>query len=694
MGGFRNWARIGMVLASVAITWSSAFDRSDVEMEPTDVEKLRLRYILTPSLAKFTRTSTCTEGAFEASENDCNEYFVCVHGAQMALKCEEGLHWDQKERICNFPALAGCGATGQADATMVAEKESTLHVKSSEASCQNGDYEASTTSCNEFYQCDNGKRILKKCQFGLHWDQTGKICNHAESAGCTLAGGSDTSSSSSGSNNEVDSGVLVPAPTPPSTTPAPQPTTTQKPTEAPAVVVAEPTVPEQPVIQPVDETGMKVVCYFTNWAWYRPGLGKFVPEDIDPKLCTHINYGFVVLDKNNLLIKIHDSWADVDNDFFLRVSAMKKKGSKVLLALGGWNDSLGDHYHRLVKSPTNRKKFIDHALAFVKKYEYDGLDLDWEYPVCWQTKCRDDAKTDKQDFLSLVIELKAVFKQHNLLVTAALSPNPKIIDLAYDLKELNKHLDLFNVMAYDYYGAWDKKAGHHSPLYHHPNHSHPEFSADTTMKHYADGGVDKNKLVMGMPTYGRMFTLKDASNNHVGADGSAGKPGRFTRSGGFDAYYEICEFIEDGYKVVRDPEDRMGPYAVKGNQWVGYDDVASIRQKSEYIKREGYGGGMIWALDLDDFSGCFCGQGKYPLLTEINRVLRGLTGSNKPKGSCVYKHPWEQYQLSPQTVTSQLAQLKQLPQQQPIATSYTYSVPSLFVSPYSPWTPLSYYTSG
>ncbi len=57
----------------------------------------------------------------------------------------------------------------------------------------------------------------------------------------------------------------------------------------------------------------QVVCYFTNWAWYRPGVGKYKPEDIDPELCTHIVYGFAVLDYSNLVIKAHDGWADFDN---------------------------------------------------------------------------------------------------------------------------------------------------------------------------------------------------------------------------------------------------------------------------------------------------------------------------------------------------------------------------------------------
>lgn len=57
----------------------------------------------------------------------------------------------------------------------------------------------------------------------------------------------------------------------------------------------------------------KVVCYFTNWAWYRQGKGKYVPTDIDPDLCTHIVYGFAVLNGDQMIIKPHDTWADFDN---------------------------------------------------------------------------------------------------------------------------------------------------------------------------------------------------------------------------------------------------------------------------------------------------------------------------------------------------------------------------------------------
>lgn len=103
-----------------------------------------------------------------------------------------------------------------------------------------------------------------------------------------------------------------------------------------------------------------------------------MPEDIDPELCTHIVYGFAVLDRDSLTIKPHDTWADFDNKFYERVVAFKKKGIKVTVAIGGWNDSAGDKYSRLVRNAAARARFIRHVIDFIEKYGFDGLDLDWE----------------------------------------------------------------------------------------------------------------------------------------------------------------------------------------------------------------------------------------------------------------------------------------------------------------------------
>lgn len=354
----------------------------------------------------------------------------------------------------------------------------------------------------------------------------------------------------------------------------------------------------------------------------RPDQGKYTPDDIDPTLCTHIVYGFAVLDYSTLLLKPHDTWADYDNNFYGKVTGYKAKGLTVTLALGGWNDSEGDKYSRLVNNPQARQKFITNAIDFIKKNNFDGLDLDWEYPKCWQVDCSKGPASDKPAFAAFVRELKEAFQPHGLLLSAAVSPSKMVIDEAYDVPTLSKYLDWIAIMTYDYHGQWDKKTGHVAPLYFHEEDDFYYYNTNYTMYYWNQLGGDKKKLIMGMPTYGQSFTLSNPANNGLNAPSSGGgQAGEYTRASGFLAYYEICQRVQrEQWTVVEDPDGAIGPYAYKGNQWVSYDDVAQIRRKSELIKKLGYGGGMIWALDLDDFRNT-CGQGKYPLLTTINAAL-------------------------------------------------------------------------
>lgn len=129
---------------------------------------------------------------------------------------------------------------------------------------------------------------------------------------------------------------------------------------------------------------------------------------------------------------------------------------------------------------------------------------------------------------------------------------------------------------------------------------------------------------MGMPLYGQSFTLTNSSNTGLNSKSyGPGEPGRFTRAGGFLAFYEICENVKkNGWTVVRDSKGRIGPYAHQGNQWVSYDDISEIRRKSRLVKSMNLGGAMIWALDLDDFRNR-CGCGTHPLLKTMNYELRG-----------------------------------------------------------------------
>lgn len=81
---------------------------------------------------------------------------------------------------------------------------------------------------------------------------------------------------------------------------------------------------------------------------------------------------------------------------------MKKGGAQVLLAVGGWTDSVGDKYSKLAASSTSRKKFAKQAISFVKKHGFTGLSMEWNYPVCWQSNCKKGPKSDKDNYVKLL----------------------------------------------------------------------------------------------------------------------------------------------------------------------------------------------------------------------------------------------------------------------------------------------------
>ena len=165
-------------------------------------------------------------------------------------------------------------------------------------------------------------------------------------------------------------------------------------------------------------------------------------------------------------------------------------------------------------------------------------------------------------------------------------------------------------------------------IHHHSNNDDPSEPKDNwSLKEWfliIDTGAPSEKLVLGIPFYGRTFTLADVNNNQLRASISGpGQPGKFTKEPGFLAYNEICvNLIEGGWMELTDPVG--SPYAVKNDQWVGYDTTDSIAVKMEYIRTRRLGGAMIWAIDLDDFRG-ICGNRYFQTMmdTQVSIELIG-----------------------------------------------------------------------
>ncbi|XP_055903295.1 probable chitinase 10 [Eupeodes corollae] len=565
-----------------------------------------------PTAPRPKRPKKCMAGQYWPHRN-CGQYYVCVNEVLIPNNCGNDLQWNHEKKICDWPSNVKCVSTKK--------YLRLINSKASESDpCEGKNFVPYPGDCGKYLRCNWDRLEAAECGPGLHWNPNLDICDWPANANCVQGEiGLDEG------NNVIDNGEngLEPLdpldPSPPSTTTA-RPVTTPRPTY--------PT--DRPQVQPLDGY-YKVVCYFTNWAWYRKGLGRYTPDDINTDLCTHIVYGFAVLDYSELTIRTHDSWADLDNKFYTRVSDLKSKGVKVSLALGGWNDSQGDKYSRLVRNPSARAKFVKQAVDFLERYGFEGLDLDWEYPVCWQTECSKGIADEKEAFTAWVRELSDAFKPKGLLLSTAVSPSKKIIDAGYDVADLARYFDWIAVMTYDFHGQWDKKTGHVAPLYYHPEDDYDYFNANFSLNYWIEKGAPSRKIVMGMPLYGQSFTLADPKDNGLNAKAPGpGLAGEFTRAAGFLAYYEICDRVKNqGWEVVQDEKGRMGPYARKGNQWVSFDDPAMIRKKSQLVRALNLGGGMVWALDLDDFKNR-CGDGVHPLLTQIHDVLKTSPSGYEP----------------------------------------------------------------
>jgi len=381
--------------------------------------------------------------------------------------------------------------------------------------------------------------------------------------------------------------------------------------------------------------GKIVVGYFTNWAQYRKRDCKFEVSDIDANLMTHLIYGFGGVgwgdDRENPKFGIKPI---EHNDLgpggqYQQINDIKKRYPhlKTLLALGGWsfNDppevagpgSTAWVFTTMVESKENRAHFIKQSIRYLRMNRFDGLDMDWEYPG---DTSRGGRPEDKHNFTLLCKEFieaaeaeAAASGKERLLLTMAVGAH-KSEDM--ELKEVSKYIDFINLMAYDFNGGWAERTGMNAPL------SGDTGAGDWYIAKAVDkwlaAGVPSEKLILGMPTYGRSFKGVD-DPRPSGTAGGAGPKGRCTGEPGFLSYYEVNDLIESGtYKTYWDPVSST-PYAYdeSGKNWITYDDLRSISIKVDYIEEKNLGGGMFWAIDLDDFNN------DYPIMTTVARRLRG-----------------------------------------------------------------------
>ncbi|WP_406468301.1 glycoside hydrolase family 18 chitinase [Streptomyces hirsutus] len=361
-------------------------------------------------------------------------------------------------------------------------------------------------------------------------------------------------------------------------------------------------------------TGDKVkLGYFTEWGVYGRNyhVKNLVTSGSAAKI-THINYAFGNV--TNGQCKLDDAYAATDKAYtadqsvsgtadswdqplrgnFNQLRQLKAKYPhiKVLYSFGGWTYSGG-----FGQAAQNPAAFAKSCKAVVEDPRwadvFDGIDIDWEYPNACGLTCDTSGPAA---FRNLSQALRAEFGK-DYLVTAAITADGSSggkIDAA-DYGGAAQYLDWYNVMTYDYFGAFDKDGptAPHSPLTSYNGIPQDGFNSAAAISKLKAKGVPASKLLLGIGFYGRGWTGVTQAAPGGAATGPA--PGAYEAG------------IED-YKILKNSCPATGTvagtaYAHCGNNWWSYDTPATIAGKMSWAKSQGLGGAFFWEFSGDTANG-------------------------------------------------------------------------------------------
>jgi chitinase len=305
---------------------------------------------------------------------------------------------------------------------------------------------------------------------------------------------------------------------------------------------------------------------------------------------THIVYAF--------LIPAADGSISVPGGFLYPElnQAAHQKGVKVVISLGGWGQS--DGFSPMAADTAARHKFVQNITTFCTTNDYDGVDIDWEYPT---------TSADRANLTALIHELRLSFNNANPAFSISMAvPATGWSGQWFDVTAMKNDFDWIGIMTYDFYGTWTATSGPNAPLYGKLS-TNPDGWIDYSVGYYtATRGVPSAKVLIGTPFYGWMYTASTMYGTSTGASQLA--------------YSSIAPKLTQGWTRSWDSLGQV-PYMINAakTQVISYDDSESVALKCDYIKTKGLGGTIIWAIGQDLLGG------KQPLLDVIGASLRSPT---------------------------------------------------------------------
>ncbi|OAD57983.1 Chitinase-like protein Idgf4 [Eufriesea mexicana] len=401
----------------------------------------------------------------------------------------------------------------------------------------------------------------------------------------------------------------------------------------------------------------KVVCYWNSSAFDRQGPGKFQLDDVRSalSLCTHLIYGFAGINAETFeVVPLNPSLDTGAGYSYYKLTTQLKRSFpelKIYLSIGGNADPEdGTHkYLVLTETPESRSKFINSINRLLNDYDFDGIDLAWQFPPAKVKKQRgvlgsvkhgflkffgygkfkDDKEQEHRDgFTILVRDLKAQLRPRMKGLSVAVLPHVNS-SIYFDARLLAPNIDAVHLFAFDQKTPErnPQEADYPAPIYESYGRV-PEDNIDSPTRYWLENGTPGYKIVVGIPTFARTWKLTSDSQISgvppIVTDGP-GAEGPHTNTPGLLSYAEVCSRLTESavgrLRRVGDPKHKYGSYAFQPYNeetgadgiWVGYEDPDSAGNKASYVKAKGLGGVAIYDLSLDDFRGVCTGD-KYPII--------------------------------------------------------------------------------
>ena len=362
----------------------------------------------------------------------------------------------------------------------------------------------------------------------------------------------------------------------------------------------------------------RVIGYFAAWGVY--GRDYHV-ADVPAELLTHINYAFANISEDGRCV-LGDPYADTDKAYpgdtwdpgakrgsFHQLELLKQAHPhlKTLISVGGWTWS--GRFSDVALTPTSRETFASSCVDFMIEYGFDGIDIDWEYPAGGGLPSNTVRPEDTQNYSLLLQELRAqldargasVGRPYLLTIAAPASP---VTSSHLELDTIQQHLDWINLMTYDFQGSWSALTNHHAPLAASSTDPNPDatereqLNVQSTVQNYRSAGVPADKLVVGVPFYGRGWASVGAANNGL-YQAFSGLPQGTWEAGVFDYHDLVANYVPTYTRYWHDEAHVPWLYDAAAGVMISYEDTESIDHKTQFINNEGLGGVMFWELSGD-----------------------------------------------------------------------------------------------